>query len=141
MYPAIVGRRCKEGAELGMSPANTPNRSFVPMMVCVSSCTVPDVVRPNSHSPLQCLCKSVLVSVNFKDLDRFVARACRQSSAIVVQYCIVLQVCRWLAYESPKLDWRRRREVDIRSYHRDRSPLLSAPVMTESARMDKEGGL
>lgn len=65
----VVGGRGEDGAVFGMGPGDTPDGAFM---------------------PFECFRQAVLVAVDFEHFDRLVGGACCQSSAVVVEDCVVL---------------------------------------------------
>ena len=70
MHATIVGGGSEESAEFGVSPAHTPNCAFV---------------------AAKGFGEVVFVTIDFEDLDCFIAGAGCKAAAIVVQDCIVLE--------------------------------------------------
>lgn len=65
----VVGGGGEDGAVFGVCPGDTPDGAFM---------------------SFQCLGQTVLVAVDFEHFDRLVGGACCQSSAVVVENCVVL---------------------------------------------------
>lgn len=88
---AVVGGGGEDGAIFGMGPGDAPDGAF--MAVEVLEIGFHDCMASRAagwHLPFECFCETVLVALDLEDLDGLVGGACRQSSAVVVEYCIVL---------------------------------------------------